>query len=125
MGIGDILVELFVQLTSKKILKPMDDTDNLIDSIFGIMWIKFVNLGFKFLFVSLDVEIIALNKVGILNGQYNTFNSMWYIMFGKSIILRMILQLTFPHIATLVNLILYKIIKCYDQKCSGDSKITR
>ena len=54
MGIGDVLVELFVQFTSD-FLKPIDDTTNLLDSIVGIMWIQFVNLGFILIFMSLNI----------------------------------------------------------------------
>jgi hypothetical protein len=54
MGIGDVLVELFVQATSA-FLKPIDDTINLLDSIIGIMWIQFVNLGWVLIFMSLNI----------------------------------------------------------------------
>ena len=54
MGIGDVLVELFVMFTSN-FLKPIDDTTNLLDSIFGIVWIQFVNLGFILIFMSLNI----------------------------------------------------------------------
>ena len=68
MGICDVLVELFVQFTSE-FLRPVDDTTNLLDSIFGIMWIQFVNLGFILIFMSLNIQIIPLlNRVGIFNG---------------------------------------------------------
>ena len=48
------------------------------------MWIQFVNLGFILIFMSIDFRHIPLlNEVGIFTGQYNRFNSAWYIKFGS------------------------------------------
>jgi len=56
----------------------------------GIAWIQFVNLGFVLIFVSIkrdfkDYGLGFINKVGIFDGQYNNFNSSWYIKFGATI----------------------------------------
>ena len=56
----------------------------------GISWIQFVNLGFVLIFVSLKMDLSKyklglINYVGVFDGQYNTFNSAWYIKFGATI----------------------------------------
>jgi hypothetical protein len=50
----------------------------------GISWIQFVNLGFVLIFVSLKWDLSKyglgiINEFGVFTGQYNTFNSAWYI----------------------------------------------
>jgi hypothetical protein len=68
MGIGDIIVELFVQKASN-FLKPLDETTNLIDSMLGIMWVQFVNLGFILIFISINIPIFSeMEGAVIFNG---------------------------------------------------------
>jgi len=54
MGIGDVLIELFVKFSSL-FKSPINETTNLLDLIFGISWIQFVNLGFVLIFVSINI----------------------------------------------------------------------
>ena len=83
MGIGDVLIELSVQFADK-FLKPTNETSSLNQMIRGISWIQFVNLGFVLIFVSLKWDLGKyglgiINEFGVFTGQYNTFNSAWYI----------------------------------------------
>ena len=88
MGIGDVLIELFVKVSSV-FKSPINETSNLMDMIFGITWIQFVNLGFILIFVSIKIKFESvlglINFFGIFKGEYNTFNSEWYFSFGATI----------------------------------------
>ena len=89
MGIGDVLIELFVQF-AERFTKPINVTSSLKHMIRGIAWIQFVNLGFVLIFVSLKIDVGYgfgfINDMGIFTGQYNKFNSSWYLKFGATIV---------------------------------------
>jgi hypothetical protein len=83
MAIINIIVELVVQAISS-FTRPINETVNLIDSMTGITWIQFVNLGFILIFMSIKVEFLSNDYVpGIFSGMYDDFNTSWYARFGE------------------------------------------
>lgn len=59
MGIVDEIVIVCFELAAEY-KKPINETQNLVNQIAGIMWIQFLNLGFILIFVSIKMDIPIL-----------------------------------------------------------------
>ena len=69
MGICNVLIELLIQAASA-LTRPINETKNIIDSITGISWIQYINLGTILIVVTLDFNLD--NYFGI-NNPYGVF----------------------------------------------------
>ena len=67
-GIVNALVELVVVLMSE-FTRPINETVNYIDSINGIAWIQYVNLGFVLIFMSISIKF-ENQPYGFFDGIY-------------------------------------------------------
>tara|TARA_B110000285_G_C14890263_1_gene498204 strand:+ start:256 stop:807 length:552 start_codon:yes stop_codon:yes gene_type:complete len=59
MGIVDEIVIVCFELAAEY-KKPINETQNLVNQIAGIMWIQFLNLGFILIFVSIKMDVPIL-----------------------------------------------------------------
>lgn len=73
MGIANILVELLIQFAST-MTRPVNETENMIDSVTGISSIQYINLGTTLIFVSINLNLKSTfgfgNPTGLLEGYY-------------------------------------------------------
>ena len=73
MGIVDEIVIVCFALAAEY-KKPINETQNLVNQIAGMMWVQFLNLGFILIFVSIKMDVDLLTALGLFTGQYREFN---------------------------------------------------
>jgi hypothetical protein len=56
MAVTNILVEILI-VTASKFTRPINQAKNVIDSIAGISWIQYINLGTVLITVSIHYDL--------------------------------------------------------------------
>jgi hypothetical protein len=70
MGITNVLVEILIQFASY-LTRPINETSNLKESVFGIGSIQYINLGTTLIFVSIKYPLmkeLGIGWVPLLDG---------------------------------------------------------
>ena len=67
----------------------------------AISWIQFINLGLIMLVIEMSIKASKSLPMGILQGDYKDFTTMWYIEVGTQIIIAMIFEILAPHVIPL------------------------
>lgn len=128
MGIVNVLVEILIQVASI-FTRPLNEEENLIDSLNGITSIQYINLGTTLIFVSIRYNLKDLigisNPSGLLEGWYIDFNSQWYNRFGSQIIVTFIVEIGVPHLTPLIAYVFFACWRKCDRRCTKDKRVTK
>mmetsp|Transcript_511 Transcript_511/g.521 ORF Transcript_511/g.521 Transcript_511/m.521 type:complete len:488 (-) Transcript_511:930-2393(-) len=119
---GNVIVELLIQKGSK-LTRPVNQQQIITKAVRAISWIQLINLGLILFVINMSLK---LGKIifpdGILQGDYEDINSMWYLDVGTQIIISMVLEILAPHFVPFILFIIYKSRRCLDRGCSLDDR---
>ena len=91
ISVINIAVEISIQW-GIDFIRPVNKTQNIINSASSISWIQFINLGLILLVIGLKVKLGFIpNPKGFLEGENRDFTPSWYTKYGHIIIQTMIL----------------------------------
>lgn len=79
IAIINIIVEIFIGFASS-CRRPITETKNVTDAIFGVTFIQFINLGLVIVFANINFKFSSENYsfLRILDGKFEDFSSSWY-----------------------------------------------
>jgi hypothetical protein len=123
MGVVNLLTELVVGFGSG-LTRPGNHTSILKDTIVGISWIQFINLGSVLIIISMKVHLPKNVHLphGFFDGKYNELDSNWYVNVGTIIIQTLIIEIGIPHITPILQLVGYSIWRCQNRSWSCDKR---
>ena len=96
--------------------RPINETVNYIDSINGVAWIQYVNLGFVLIFMSINIKMES-RPYGFFEGIYETFNTAWYARWGMQIIKTFMIEIAVGQLTHLVQILFFGGCRQYDRGC--------
>lgn len=125
--IGNIIVELLV-LSGASLTRPRSELQIVMEAIFAISMIQFINLALVLLLTNIRIPFFVESfwlPAGIFQGGFEDFSSMWYLNVGSSLGFAMILEIMGPQVVPIYEITKAFIKRCYDRRCSCDSKKSR
>ena len=128
--IGNVLVEVLISFGSK-LTRPFNQIKIITNAVRAISWIQFINLGLVLFVINAGASGDAMKKIrhlmpsGMLHGDYEDINSMWYIDVGTQIIFAMLLEIIAPHIIPGFQLMIFSCRRWYDRKWTCDKNKSR
>jgi len=87
--------------------------------------LSFLNSGVIILLINFKVDSMDTAEFPILQGEYKKFSSDWYRLVGSTICLTVFFMILMPHAANIGMQILFCFKRCWDRKCTFDSRKTR
>ena len=70
VGLVNILSEVFIDIGSELLTRPINYTWQVIDVMKGISWIQFINLGLVFMVISLNINFVEKSVEKSITGQF-------------------------------------------------------
>jgi hypothetical protein len=121
----NILTEVFVGFAST-LRRPITRTRNVIDSIFGVTLIQFINLALVLVVANVNMKFKGAGSfLGMFDGDYDDFSTPWYSSVGPQIIMTMLIEIAAPHFFPAFLIVLYAVRRCWDRSCTCDRRRTK
>ena len=123
ISITNILIDKILKLISQ-FESPHTKTSQLISTMIKVFVVEFINTAVIIFLVNFNLDISIFN-MPIIDGNYTEFSVEWYRVVGSTIVLTMLIRTVSPHIATIAQVCITGLKRCYDRRCTCDNKRTR